>query len=73
MSGDLHYILTVQHSTSTGGTATLTDSGALNVERGATRGQVFHLLFERAQKATGVDNLSVLFFALEPNDIGEVR
>lgn len=70
MSVTYHYILTVQKTTATGGAAVLTTSGPITVEPGATRAQVFHLMYERAQEATGTENLSVLFFALEPNALG---
>ncbi|MFI7191464.1 hypothetical protein ACIBQ0_17155 [Nocardia nova] len=64
-TSEWHFILTVQNLTPEGGIEVSTRDGVFTARGGNTREQAFAAIKEK----TGI-NGTVLFFSLEPNDLG---
>lgn len=60
-----HWIMTIQN-----GMAQHTLSGDVDVDPGATRSEVYDGIYERALASSRFGKAIVLFFSLEPNELG---
>lgn len=65
-----HYIITTQHTNSTGGFTASSASGPVEVTRGETEQEVFERILDWQRKQRGLQEgkFSVLFYRLVPDD-----
>lgn len=69
MDREYHWIMTVQWPIGAGGFATGTSWGVITVPQSSTRAALFDRAFQHIVEQGAPDNASVLFFAVEPNEL----